>query len=292
MPDELFTRPASLPRRAPGPSTRTILVLTLLAFVGGAGLTGWLAWSGRVHLGKSAPVAAPARPVQVAALPNAAPTVQAGGFDARLAALEQRLARLDLQAAASEGNTARAEALLLAFAARRAIERGAPVQGIADQLRLRFGAAQGQAVEAVIAAAPRQVTLDKLAAQLEALGPDLAAAPPEETGLNRLSRELSTLFVIRKADSPSTRPEDRLEQARLLLRSGQVGKAADTVAQLPGSAAANGWIATARQYAATLAALDLLETAALAEPEKLKDSTGEAVRQPGVSTGTLSEGEY
>ena len=41
---------------------------------------------------------------------------QQGGLDTRLAAAEQRLARLDLQAEAAAGNTARAEGLLIAFA--------------------------------------------------------------------------------------------------------------------------------------------------------------------------------
>ncbi|NCU13129.1 MAG: hypothetical protein GXC70_13405, partial [Sphingomonadaceae bacterium] len=43
-------------------------------------------------------------------------------LEQQVAALEQRLARIDLQAAAAEGNTARAEALLVALAARRAID--------------------------------------------------------------------------------------------------------------------------------------------------------------------------
>ena len=54
-------------------------------------------------------------------------------------ALEQRLARIDLQANAEEANTSHAEALLVAFAARRATERGAPLGYLEDQLKLRFG---------------------------------------------------------------------------------------------------------------------------------------------------------
>ena len=50
-------------------------------------------------------------------------TEQQGGLEQRLAAAEQRLARLDLQAQAASGNAARAEGLLIAFAARRSLAR-------------------------------------------------------------------------------------------------------------------------------------------------------------------------
>ena len=50
-------------------------------------------------------------------------TQQQGGIDQRLAAAEQRLARLDLQAQAAAGNAARAEGLLIAFATRRRLFR-------------------------------------------------------------------------------------------------------------------------------------------------------------------------
>jgi hypothetical protein len=66
---------------------------------------------------------------------------QQGGLDQRLAAAEQRLTQLDLQAQAAAGNAARAESLLIAFATRRAVERGAELGYLSDQLRLRFGRA-------------------------------------------------------------------------------------------------------------------------------------------------------
>src|SRR6187431_1746543 len=49
---------------------------------------------------------------------------QQGELDQRIAEMEQRLARIDVQADAAAGNAARAEGLLIAFAARRAVERG------------------------------------------------------------------------------------------------------------------------------------------------------------------------
>lgn len=294
MPDELFTRPtAATPRK--GTKLRTVLGTALLAFLGGAALVGYLVWDGRLKIDESAvPTLIGSPAPSPSALPapgaSASPTVPPaaaseaaqvhGGFDERVAALEQRLARLDLQAAAAEGNTARAEGLLIAFAARRAVERGAPLGYLADQLKLRFADAQPNAVQTVIDSAARPVTLDQLAGQLDALAPALAAAPKNESGWDQFTRELSSLFVVRHDDAPSARPEDRLDRARLLLRTGQADAAADEIARMPGKTGAADWIAAARRYAGVQRALDLIETTALLDSGKLKTDTGARVQQP------------
>jgi hypothetical protein len=198
-------------------------------------------------------------------------------MDQRIAALEQRLTRLDLQAAATEGNTARAEALLVALATRRAIERGASLGYLETQLKLRFGDAQANSVATLIANAQRPVTIDQLSSDLEAL----LGTPANEGGWQRFTRELSGLFVVRRGDAPSAQPDARLDRARLMLRSGQVETALAEVQRLPGASAAGDWVNAARRYAASQKALDLIETAALLEPEKLRNGTGVAVQQPG-----------
>lgn len=268
-----------------GISLRAVMGTSLLAFIGGAALIGWLVYDGTLEVGPDfARRAAPAPVVQTA---PAAPAVVAGaasavgGMDQRIAALEQRLARIDLQAAASEGNTARAEALLVALAARRAIERGAPLGYLETQLKLRFGDAQANSVGLLIDHAKRPVTIDRLNSELEALAPTLLGTPRSEGSWQRVTRELSSLFVIRRGDAPSAQPDARLDRARLMLRSGQVDAALTEVERLPGASAASDWLASARRYAAAERALDLIETAALLEPERLKDSSGTAVRQPG-----------
>jgi hypothetical protein len=292
MPDDPFTRsPLTPPRR--GTSLRTIFATAMLTVLGGSALIGYLAWNGTIRMdadvpgliGSPAPTPSPALATPApAAVPSAAASAAVaqvqGGFDQRVAALEQRLARLDLQAAAAEGNTARAEGLLVAFAARRAIERGAPLGYLADQLKLRFTAAQPAAVQTVIDAAGKPVTLDQLAGQLDALAPSLAAAPRDEGGWDRIKRGLSGLFVVRKDSTPSTRPEDRLERARLLLRTGQSAAAADEIGRMPGAAGAADWIAAARRYADAQKALDLIETTALLDSDKLKNASGQTVQQP------------
>lgn len=203
---------------------------------------------------------------------------QQGGLDQRLAAAEQRISRLDLQAQAAAGNAARAEGLLIAFSARRAIDRGAALGFIADQLRLRFGDAMPNAVNTVISFSRRPVTMDQLVARLDGLAPKL-----EETdqlfSWSRLRSEMAQLFVIRHDTTPSPQPEKRLDRARLFLESGRVEPAIAEVRALPGADRAKGWIADAERYAAVQRALDLLETAAVLEPRKLRDGSGRRIEQ-------------
>lgn len=212
---------------------------------------------------------------------------QQGGLDQRLAAAEQRLARLDLQAQAAAGNAARAEGLLIAFATRRALERGAELGYLADQLRLRFGDALPNAVRTVIAASRKPVTLDQLIARLEGLSPQLAQTS-EEPSFGKLWEELGSLFVIRREDAPSPQPEKRLERARFFLESGRIEAAVAEVKNLPGADAAQAWIDDAERYAAAQRALELIETAAVLEPRRLRDGAGNRIEQPSPVVATES----
>lgn len=217
--------------------------------------------------------------VQQAAERVEAMAEQQGGLDQRVAAMEQRLARLDLQSQAAAGNAARAEGLLVTFAARRSLERGVPLGYLADQLRLRFGDAQPNAVRTVIEVSRNPITLDRLIARLDGLAPELVEAPESEGAFGWLSRELGELFVVRRENSPSPEPLRRLERARLFLESGRAEAAVSEVRNLPNAAGAADWIADAERYAAAQQALELLETAALLEPRELRDSAGRNVQQ-------------
>jgi hypothetical protein len=203
---------------------------------------------------------------------------QQGGIDQRLAAAEQRLARLDLQAQAAAGNAARAEGLLIAFATRRALERGAELGYLADQLRLRFGDALPNAVKIVIEASRNPVTLDQLIARLDGLGPDIAKSSNLQ-GWARFKRELSELFIVRRESAPSPQAEKRLERARFFLESGRVDAAIAEVRNLPGADQAGQWIADAERFAEAQRALDLIETAAVLEPRRLRDGAGNRIEQ-------------
>ena len=204
---------------------------------------------------------------------------QQGGLDQRLAAMEQRLARLDLQAQAASGNAARAEGLLIAFAARRAIERAAPLGYLGDQLRLRFGGAQPEAVQTIIDASQDAVTLDQLLARLDGLAPTLVDAPADENALEWLGRELSELFVVRTRDTPSPAAERRLERARLFLETGRIELAISEIRNMPNAGEAEDWLTDAERYAAAQRALEVLETTAVLEPRQLRDGDGNAVEQ-------------
>ena len=49
---------------------------------------------------------------------------------------------------------------------------------------------------------------------------------------------------------------------------------------LPGAESAEGWLRDAERYAAAQRALDLIETAAVLEPRRLRDGAGNRVEQP------------
>ena len=204
---------------------------------------------------------------------------QQGGIDQRLAAAEQRLARLDLQAQAAAGNAARAEGLLIAFATRRAVERGAELGYLADQLRLRFSDQWPNAVNTIISFARNPIRIDNLTARLDGLGPQLVERN-EAMSWARFRREVGQLFVIRRESTPSSQPERRLERARIALEQGRYQNAIDEIRGLPGAEQAESWIADAERYKAAMEALEVIETAAVLDQSGLRDGAGNVVRQP------------
>lgn len=284
-------------------SMRALVLAGLLAFAAGGGLVGWVVWynlqperglvaaddtlvgSTADILPSPAPKASdtPSDPASDAAAAQASEAVtrveeQQGGIDQRLAAAEQRLARLDLQAQAAASNAARAEGLLIAFATRRAVERGAELGYLADQLRLRFGDQWPNAVATIIDFSRRPVRIDSLAARLEGLGPQLRE---RERGpsLATFQREMSQLFVVRRESTPSPQPERRLERARWALEQGRYQTAIDEVRKMPGAAKAEGWIADAERYRDVMRALETIETAAVLDQRGLRDGAGNPVRE-------------
>jgi len=204
---------------------------------------------------------------------------QQGGLDQRLAAAEQRLARLDLQAQAAAGNAARAEGLLIAFATRRAVERGAELGYLADQLRLRFSDQWPNAVNTIINFARDPIRVDNLTARLDGLGPELVERD-EGISWGRMQRELGQLFVVRRESTPSPQPERRLDRARIALEQGRYQNAIDEIRGMPGAEAAETWIADAERYRDAMLALEVIETAAVLDQSGLRDGAGNVVRQP------------
>ena len=287
---------------APRRSGRRLLIalLLLLLIVGGAlaaawqfpdaqrrmlALVGLQARSERLMQVPAQPASPPAAAAGTPIAPAPAQIIPPasllpGSLDARLALLEERLARLDVQADAASGNAARAEGLLIAFAARRALDRGAPLGFLEDQLRLRFADAQPNAVQTLVDAATKPVTLDSLYAQLDALAPKLTGSAPAGDSWAWIRQEVSNLFIIRHQSGAPIRPEDRLARAKLLLAAGKIGEAINEVERLPGAGTAGEWTASARRYDTVQRALDLVETTALLDSHRLKNAQGAPVDQP------------
>ncbi len=258
-----------------------LLTLSLLAFLLGLVAMGWVLtrWStAAAFIGiKPAPaqVVAPPPAPAPAPLSAAAPAplpadTQRLVIDPettrRVSQLEQRVAQIDTQTREAAGNADRAEGLLVAFAARRALDRGVGLGYIEGLLQQRFGNTQRPAVATIITASRQPVTLDRLQAGLQEAGPELTGAGPDGNWWTALKAELSGIVTVRRAGTTSTMPAERLRRATRSLEAGQVDVALLEVLRMPGRENAADWIANARRYVAARRALDTIETAALLEP--------------------------
>jgi hypothetical protein len=262
------------------------LIVPIMAFVGGAIGMAWLLvnWSAAASLLGVAPKPAPppARPVQLQVEPEIVPAPLAETGDGvtgetqrlvidpeisrRVLLLEQRVGAIDTQARVAVGNADRAEGLLVAFAARRALDRGVSLGYIEGLLRRRFGATQPQAVGTIITASRNPVTLQELQDGLMEVGPALSGGGPDQSWWDALQSEFRDLVTIRKSGTPSPMPKERLTRASRRLEAGQVEVALAEVLRMPGRENAQDWIFAARRYVAARRALDAIETAALLEP--------------------------
>ncbi|WP_374411094.1 hypothetical protein [Novosphingobium colocasiae] len=294
-----YTAASSPPPARRRGSARGQLVVALLAFATGGALVIWAGIEGYLprYLGAPAPAvtqtapavepdAADAGRAAAGDLAGATSAAAKGGpetvasLEGRLAMLEDRLSRIDYQSGAIVGNTARAEGMLIAFAARRMVDRGEPLSYVADQLRLRFANAQPRAVQTIIDFSRKPVTIDELSARLEALSPQLSNTAGSVGLWSRVRREVTGLFVVRSDNASLVTPSARIDRARLMLSSRRIGGAIEEVERLPGADSATNWIADARRYQEAQRALDLLETTAMLEPHRLADGAGHAVNQP------------
>ena len=289
MPEDLLNRreASSGPHRSAG-RWGAVLLMTLVGFAAGGGAVGWMVLRGDGHglswrhlLTPPAAVAPPSAPATAtgSAVPGDVLASQTL-LDARILTAEQRLDRLDMQATAAAGNAARAEGLLVAFATRRVIERGATLGYLEDQLKLRFGDAQPHAVATLIADARNPVTQDMLAARLQMMANHGDDAPSSETLWQRTQRTLSDMLIIRRDNASGPTPAARADHALAALHEGAIDTAIADVQRLPPTRETAAWMTDARRYAEAEAALDRIETAALLEPHTLGDGAGHKVNQP------------
>jgi hypothetical protein len=202
------------------------------------------------------------------------------GADDRIAALEARVAQLGRVTEAGSGSSGRAEGLLLAFAARRALDRGLALGYVEGQLSNHFGTRQPRAVAMVIAAARQPVTLDALKSELDTLAPTLTGYGPDEGWWDGVTRSLSGLFIVRQADAPSTAPAERLTRASNAIALGRVDQALAEVARLPNRDVAADWMAKAKRHVEAYRALDLLEAAAIIGPAEAEPAPSIVLPDP------------
>lgn len=263
---------AARPRR----SLFSLLALPLLTFAAGLALMVWLLVSSPKAaelFGVGTPVEAPAPIAPVAAPPALEPVLVTPALPSeadvelnhRVEQLERKVGAIDIQAREAVGNADRAESLLIAFAARRALDRGVGLGYLESLLRQRFGATQPQAVATIIAASNQPVTLEALQERLQELGPQLVEGSPRQSWWSALKEEFSDLVTVRRIDSPSTMPSERLARAAQRMEAGQVSFALAELNRLPGRDKAAELFAAARRYIAARDALDRIETAALLE---------------------------
>lgn len=256
---------------------RALIALALI-LVGAAAATWGLARSDSAArlLGVTPPPAAPS-PVQPLRQPQSEPQLrpidQRDSGDsltaARIAELQARIERVENESEEAQGSAGRADALLVAFASRRAVERGVALGYLEPLLVARFGTRHPQAVATVVTASRSPVRLTELIAQYQDLESELLGPPPNEDLWSGIKRGLSSLVSVRHADRPSSRPQARYQRALAHLMSGEVDAALAETMRLPGAPRAREWIANARRYVAVHRALDDIESAALiGEPEE------------------------
>ena len=239
----------------------------LLLLVAGAALATW--GLARWETGARFFGVAPHEPVRIIRQPLAAtPAPQAAqtlaAVDAsRIAALEMRLSGLENATRAAAGSAGRADAMLVAFAARRAIDRGVALGYLEPLLVQRFGPQHQAAVATVITASRDPVRLDSLIADYEALGPALRGGAPDEGWWDSFRREFGSIVSVHRADTPSPQPQARYDRALARLEVGEVDSALAETMRLPGAANAGTWIVRARRYIAVHRALDEIESGAL-----------------------------
>ncbi|OYY79583.1 MAG: hypothetical protein B7Y43_00435 [Sphingomonas sp. 28-62-20] len=266
---------------APRSGWRVAVLLAVVAFAAGIAVTAlfiqqyrhWLPPSAQAMFDPPAPSASappsaafeppPEAGTAGAALDSDTLSARQVALAAELGALEARTAAINQQARSAAGDAGRAENLLIAFAARRAIDRGLGLGYLDGQLRRRFGATQPDAVRAILRAARQPVTIEDLRLGIDTIAPDLTTGATQDGWWASLQREVAGLIVVHREGTPSPRPAERMTRIRRLLDARQVEAALAEVARLPGAPQAERWMAAASRYVEAHHALDAIETASI-----------------------------
>jgi len=181
----------------------------------------------------------------------------------QIAQLQARLQRVENENEQVQGSAGRADALLIAFAARRAIERGVALGYLEPLLVDRFGKEHPQAVATIVTSSRSPARLPDLIAGYQDIEAQLIGPPPNEGVWTGIKRGFSSLVTVHRSDRPSSQPKARYDRALSHLMAGEVDSALAETMRLPGAPRASGWINDARRYIVAHRALDEIESAAL-----------------------------
>lgn len=239
----------------------------LLLLIAGAALATWALarWDGAARVLGVNPQDRPVGLQLQSGLPStvAVPTPVDTNLDGRLASVEARLRNVEGMSQQTAGSVGRADALLVAFATRRAIDRGVALGYLEPLLSQKFGQSQPRAVATIVTAGREPVTLEALTRDYRALEPELRKGAPDEGVFTRIGREMGSLVSVRRASAPSPASAARYERALDSLREGAVDAALAETLRMPAAPRAKAWTDRARRYVATHRALDTIESAAL-----------------------------
>jgi len=187
----------------------------------------------------------------------------------RVETLDNRLSRINVQAQKVSGNTNRTEAMLIAFAARRAIDSGSPLGYIENELRAKFANSNAEDVKAIIEAGKSPVRLSVLQNQLDISSDALLSANADNSSWDLFKKEMRELIVIRKSGSQPPQPERRLARIKTALANRDINTAVAEMERMPGAAKAQGWINLAVRYMRVQNALDAIEKTAINLPRNI-----------------------
>jgi hypothetical protein len=242
--------------------TRLLVGLVLIMVGAAAAVWGLARYQPAARfLGIVQPAPVTPKPVALTSVPAAQPSPPPS--NAQIAELQARVARVESSTQRAEGFAGRADALVVAFAARRAIDRGVALGYLEPLLQDRFGGQHQAAVATVITSSRQPVRLNDLIAQYEMLGPVLRRGGSQDSWWTNFKRELGTLIEVHPAQRPAVNPDARYARARQRLETGDVDQALAETMRLPGAGNAQDWVGKARRYILVHRALDEIESAAL-----------------------------
>lgn len=277
------------PTPSGGIKFRTIIILLLIAFVGGTVAAGWTitkydlfqTGNDNVAIVVDRDTIAKVNETETAsALPRNQSSESSQNIESqndiindklineRVDSLDDRLSRINVQAQQASGNADRTESMLIAFSARRAIDSGSALGYVENELRLKFENSNPDDVRAIIDAGNNPVRLATLQNQLDIATEILLSPSSDASTWDIIKKELGELFIIRKAGSQPPQADRRLARIKTALANRDVKTAILEMEQMPGADNARDWIALAKRYLRVQQALDAVEKTAISIPSK------------------------